>query len=126
MRGLKIVTIGVAGVLLTACAASKNSGGRDAVASGAGGYDDAVQASALCFDPPVAQNNDPIDLDRDSRAASAFLGYDGPTVEHVYIFTDDRQVGGLGSDAYGSCNSYGSGDRYERRAFIERTGTRVR
>jgi hypothetical protein len=77
---------------------------------------DAVVASALLFDPPVILDEPPLDLSRESRERSAFVGYEDQTVTFSYIHIDDRQVsqGGHGRD------------RYERRSLIDRFGTSYR
>ena len=77
---------------------------------------DAVVASALLFDPPVILDEPPIDLSRESRERSAFVGYEDQTVTFSYIHIDDRQLSSGGHNR----------DRYERRAVIDRFGTSYR
>jgi hypothetical protein len=92
---------------------------------------EAVPAAALVFDPPMIQNDPPLQLSRADRQPSAFLGYDGPIVESYYIRFDDRQVGyglngrfsGSGGGRFGASGNF---DMYERRAVTERTGVRYR
>lgn len=88
----------------------------------------AVAASALVFDPPVTLTEQPIYLGREGRGSSAFFGYEEGFVEYYRLTVDDRQTlyGGLG---YGGSSGYGRGnwggwyDRYDRRAYIEKTGS---
>jgi hypothetical protein len=93
---------------------------------------EAVPAAALVFDPPMIQDDPPLQLSRADRAPSAFLGYDGPIVESYYIRFDDRQVGYgtsgrfSGSGSGGRFGASGNFDMYERRAITERTGVRYR
>ena len=92
-------------------------------------YDQAVPASAtaLVFRPPIAEYAPPIDLDRESRQPTAFVGYEDGITESYLIQTEDRQVFGGGIYGVGGSGSsgsaYGGGyGRYERRAYIEKTG----
>lgn len=92
-------------------------------------YDEAVTASALVFDPPVTIGEEPLELSRADRQPGAFVGYQGPTVEHFYIRMDDSQVGSSfgGGGRYGGWGGGGgSFDFYERRAITERSGVRFR
>ena len=93
-------------------------------------YDEAVTASALVFDPPVTIGEEPLELSRADRQPGAFVGYDGPTVEHVYIRMDDSQIGSSfgGGGRRGGWGGGGGGsfDFYERRAITERIGVRFR
>lgn len=97
--------------------------------SGEVAYDEAVTASALVFDPPVTIGEEPLQLSRADRQPGAFVGYDGPIVEHFYIRMDDRQIGnsfGGGGGRWGSTGGGGISDFYERRAITERIGVRFR
>jgi hypothetical protein len=90
-------------------------------------FDGAVTASALVFDPPVIAGEEPLELSRADRAPGAFVGYEGPTVEHFYIRLDDSQIGAR----FGGGGRFGRGgggtfDHYERRAVTERLGVRYR
>jgi hypothetical protein len=77
------------------------------------GYE-AVTASALVFDPPVADV--PADaLVREGRERTAFVGYDSIITTFFYLRTDDRIRLGEGQT-----------DRYERRAISERFGVSER
>ena len=93
---------------------------------------EAVTASALVFDPPVIAGEEPLELSRADRAPGAFVGYDGPIIEHFYIRMDDSQVGygGFGGGGFGRGGRRGGGggnfDHYERRAITERIGVRYR
>src|SRR5204863_4846649 len=71
-------------------------------------YEDASVA-ALVFDPPVSMNEPTVELDREPRQASAFVGYEELSTTFFYVRNDDRwRTDGL--------------DRFERRAISERTG----
>jgi len=89
----------------------------------------AVVASALVFDPPVAFGEPELNLARAGRGPAAFFGYEEGFTEYYRLTVDDRQIGYGG--AYGG--QFGSGrggwggwggwyDRYERRAVSEKTG----
>jgi len=84
-------------------------------------------ASALVFSPPVSQDLPALELSRDERQPSAFVGYPEGVAEFFYVRWDDRQVGGGGSFGHHS-GSGGSGyhDRYERRAVSEKVGVLYR
>lgn len=85
----------------------------------------AVVASALVFDPPVIQNDAPLELSRADREPRVSLGYQDLTTESFYIRMDDLQS----NDAFGIhgiSGGRGSFDRYERRAVTERAGVRYR
>lgn len=75
--------------------------------------------AALAFDPPVISGETPIDLSRDSRTPSAYVGYDGLTTTYFYINSRD-QMG-----IWGSGWGWG-GDGYERWSNISKTGVRYR
>ena len=89
---------------------------------------DAVVASALVFDPPVAQDEEPLALSRVDRQPGVSVGYEDLTTETFYIRMDDRQSfnGSSGGSRGGHGRGSGSFDRYERRAITERTGVRYR
>jgi hypothetical protein len=76
--------------------------------------DDAEPAAALVFAPPVVAPGGDLDLSRDPREPSAFLGYEDLIKEYIYVRTDDRWTGD------------GKGDRYERDAISEKIGTLTR
>jgi hypothetical protein len=88
---------------------------------------EAVTAWALVFDPPVLVGERPLDLPRDDRQPSAFVGFDGPITTYYWIHTDDLQDSSWGSGGSGG-NGVGSsiGNRYQRRAFIDTAGVRYR
>ncbi len=79
-------------------------------------------ASALVFDPPVAAGERPLELSRDLRGPSAFVGFDGPITTFFWIHTDDFQDSDWGG---GGLNSP-SNDRFQRRAIIDKTGVTYR
>ena len=81
-----------------------------------GRYDDAIEASALVFDPPIAANEPPLDLARDVRERTAFVGYDQLTTTFFYVRSDDKQ----------RFDNFNTGDRFERRAVSERFGVSFR
>jgi hypothetical protein len=76
--------------------------------------DDAEPAAALVFAPPVVAPGGDLDLSRESREPTAFLGYEDLIKEYIYVRTDDRWCGD------------GKGDRYERDAITEKIGTLTR
>lgn len=86
---------------------------------------EAVAASALVFDPPVALNEPPLALSRADREARVSVGYEELTTEYFYIRLDDRQTS-YGFDGRGHGGGNGSYDQYERRAITERSGVRYR
>jgi hypothetical protein len=53
------------------------------------GYVDA-SASALAFTPPVSLDQPPVQLPRELRQASAFVGFEQLTTTIFHIRTDDR------------------------------------
>ena len=75
-----------------------------------------VVASALVFDPPIAMNEQPLDLARDPRQASAVVGFDQLTTTYFYLQTDDKQ----------RFDNFNTGDRFERRAVSQRFGVSFR
>ena len=76
-------------------------------------YYEPSHASALVFDPPIIQNDAPVDLARAGRERSAFVGFDQLSTSYIYVRTDDRW-------------SADGNDRYERRAIIEKVGASTR
>jgi hypothetical protein len=76
--------------------------------------DDAEPAAALVFAPPVVPPEGDLDLSRESREPTAFLGYEDLIKEYIYVHTDDRWTGD------------GKGDRYERDAITDKIGTLTR
>jgi hypothetical protein len=88
----------------------------------------AVAASALVFDPPVALEEPALDLSRADRQPSAFFGYEEGFVEYYRLTVDDRQLGYGGSgyggfrNGRGGAGGWGWSDRYERRAVSEKVG----
>lgn len=84
-------------------------------------------AAALAFSPPLIQDEPALELSRDLRQPSAFVGYAEGVAEFFYVRWDDRQAGGdgWGSGSWGSSGS-GSHDRYERRAISEKVGVLYR
>ena len=88
---------------------------------------EAVAASALVFDPPVAQDEPPLELSRADRQPGVVMGYEELTAEYFSIRLDDRQIDNGGFRGRGGrFGSGGSYDRYERRAVTERVGVRYR
>jgi hypothetical protein len=85
-------------------------------------------AAALAFSPPLLQDEPALELSRDLRQPSAFVGYPEGVAEFFYVRWDDRQAGGDGWGSGGSWGSSGSGsrDRYERRAISEKVGVLYR
>ena len=89
---------------------------------------EAVAASALVFDPPMVQDEPPLELSRADRQPGVVMGYEELTAEYFSIRLDDRQIsdGGGFRGGGGRFGSSGSFDRYERRAVTERVGVRYR
>src|SRR5437763_16303786 len=67
--------------------------------------EDAIAASALVFDPPIASSEAPLDLARDVRERTAFVGYDQLTTTFFYLRNDDNQ----------RFDNFHIDDRFERR-----------
>jgi hypothetical protein len=92
---------------------------------------DAVPAAAaLVFDPPVIQDEPPLQLSRADREPRVSLGYEGPIIEYYDIRFDDRQIGygfqGRFAGSGGRFGASGNFDSYERRAVTERIGVLYR
>src|SRR5688572_20445562 len=88
---------------------------------------EAVTASALVFDPPVAMDEPRLQLSRADRGPGVSVGYDELIAEYYSVRLDDRQVGnGAGGRGFGRFGGIGSFDRYERRAVSEKVGVRYR
>lgn len=83
-------------------------------------------AAALVFSPPLLQDAPPLELARDIRQPSAFVGYPESVAEFFYVRWDDRQTGGDGSGFGFRGGGSGSRDRYERRAISEKVGVLYR
>jgi hypothetical protein len=75
-------------------------------------------AAALSFTPPVALEAMPLDLDRESRQSSAYVGYDSAQVTTYYVRTDDRMRS--------SENGWSYPGYYDRRVVSTTVSTRVR
>ncbi len=85
---------------------------------------EAIAASALVFDPPVAQDQPALALSRADREAGVAVGYEELTAEYFSIRFDDRQISnGFGFHGSGGIGNY---DSYERRAVTHRVGVRYR
>jgi hypothetical protein len=90
-------------------------------------------ASALVFDPPMPEGETPIELTRDERQPSAFVGFDGPITTSFWIYTQDWQdFGGHGlcspgnGSGAGGGGSIGSNSHYTRDAEMVQSGVRTR
>jgi hypothetical protein len=70
-------------------------------------------ASALVFNFPQSSNQPSLDLSREDRQPSAFVGYETGVATSFYLRTDDRQ-----SDTWG--------DQVERRTLSAKTGVTYR
>lgn len=73
-------------------------------------------AAALVFPPALAADTPALDLSRDARGPSAFLGFQDLTVTHFFLWMDDRQLN------YGPDNH----DRFERQAITQKSGVTYR
>lgn len=79
-------------------------------------YDDAV-AAALVYEPPVMVDQPRLEIPRENRAQSAYVGFEELTATYYYLWQDDRQLN------YGNSNHH---DRFERRAISVKTGVTYR
>jgi hypothetical protein len=70
-------------------------------------------ASALVFNFPQSSHQPSLDLSREDRQPSAFIGYETGVATSFYLKTDDRQ-----SDSWG--------DQVERRTLSAKTGVTYR
>jgi hypothetical protein len=115
MRGTLMVILLA---LLGGCAAKPQAArrAREPIAIPEVPAEQAVVASALVFDPPIAINEQPLDLARDPRQASAVVGFDQLTTTFFYLQTDDKQ----------RFDNFNTGDRFERRAVSQRFGVSFR
>lgn len=93
--------------LLSGCATHR-SGETIAEPQGSG-----PTASALAFDPPAGMK---LELPRDIRKPAAFAGYEESSVTYSSLRIYDSQYEHRGFN----------GDRYERRAIVERATVRYR
>ena len=130
LSGAQIILVAGVGVLLAGCAQplSRQHRGDDRNAALAVYRERAGRpAAALAFSPPLLQEVPPLELSRDDRQPSAFVGYPEGVAEFFYVRWDDRQTGGDGS-GFGFRGGFGSGsrDRYERRAISEKVGVLYR
>jgi hypothetical protein len=86
-------------------------------------------AAALVFAAPITAGNPQLDLSREDRQRSAFVGYPEGVMEFFSVRWDDRQSNWGGSCGSGSGSGWGGGgfgDRYERRAVSEKVGVLFR
>jgi hypothetical protein len=118
--------------LLSGCAnagrrpsAAATQPSHDQGAALAGYWLPARPAAALVFASPMTEDAPPLDLSRDDRQPSAFVGYPEGVVEFFSVHWMDRQAGGSGGGWGGSSGSgwgSGYGDRYERCAVSAKVG----
>lgn len=71
-------------------------------------------AAALVYTPPVAMNDQDLDLSREGRGPYAMGGIESTVIDTTWIYQDDRQ----------RFDHYGDFSRFERRAVS--TSVRVR
>jgi hypothetical protein len=57
-------------------------------------------ATALAFDPPILSGQPRLDLSRETREPSAFVGYDSVTTSSFDVYTDNRQSNEPGESGY--------------------------
>jgi hypothetical protein len=93
-------------------------------------YEPAI-AHPLAFDPSIVRGQAPIDLARESRSPSAFVGYEDGIASYFYIRVDDSQS--YDNSNFGNNSSSGSNrnrgmdnSTYQRRTVIETAGVRYR
>ena len=87
-------------------------------------YDNAPTAAVLAFDPPALAGMPQLDLSRDDRGASAFLGYEDATTTYYSLTTNDWY-----SDFTGGGGRLGRGfnpDYYQRQAIAQTSGIIIR
>jgi hypothetical protein len=73
--------------------------------------------AALAFTPPIVLHDEQsIDLRRDGREPSAYVGYDQQTVSYLWVRTDDRIGDG----------TWYNPTRFQRRAVSTTVSQRVR
>ena len=102
----------LAAVLLSGGCAARRATAPAAAQPPAAPEDDAV-AAALVFQAPITLGQPPLNLDRDARAASAFLGYEELQTHFYYLRTIDRQLDG-------------EREQYDRTAVSEKVGISYR
>jgi hypothetical protein len=74
---------------------------------------EASLAGSLVFDPPVTVGQPPLELSRDARNPSAYVGYETSITTYFFLLTDDRMTNDRS-------------DRYERRAISAKTSITYR
>ena len=111
----------IVGLLVLVGCAGKPPGLTAAQEFGAPARYEETTASALMFDPPVAAMEEGIDLSREDRMPSAFVGFDGPVTTYFWIHTDDLQRSTWGRDSCGDTR-----DLYCRRAIMDKIGVSYR
>jgi hypothetical protein len=125
MRKASLIAVAV---LLTGCAAHpKNPQASQGDEPQLARYEESP-ASALVFDPPMPAGETPLELTRDERQPTAFVGFDGPITTSFWIYTQDWQDfggRGLGGDGSGG-GSLGSNSHYQRDAEMVQSGVRTR
>ena len=129
----RCAVIAMAGLSFLGCAAQthpdKSQSTTDAAARAVYHERASKPAAALVFAPPLSQDAPPLELARDTRQPSAFVGYPEGITEFFYLGWNDYQSGGSGWSGSGSWSSgggSGSWDRYERRAISEKVGVLYR
>ena len=113
---LLIVPLSIAG-----CASSRPAAPVATAEAQPAAYEESASA-ALVFDPAIIAGEPAVELPREERAASAFVGFEGPSTSFYWIHTDDLQD----SDWGGTADAAGIDDRYRRRAIIDKTGVLYR
>lgn len=101
-------------LLVTGCASAKRSANSTPVQPLRDNRPSGV--AALVFDPPVIADQEELDLSRQYRDPSAFVGYESLTATYFYVRTDDRQLDDRGH----------RDDRFERRSVSTRVGVSYR
>jgi hypothetical protein len=110
---MRITAIILGSLLLTGCAVNPADVSHDQRESGRAYIP--ASAGALSMDPPVLAGVSRVDLSRDNRQTSAFLGYQQQVTTFYDMRLDDHQV-----------FQDSQNDRYDRDAVTEITGVTVR
>lgn len=115
--------------LLTGCAAHPKPQQACTQAEPQLAYYEESPASALVFDPPMPEGETPIELTRDERQPTAFVGFDGPITTSFWIYTQDWQDfggRGLSSSSGSGSGAGGSNSHYTRDSEMVQSGVRTR
>jgi hypothetical protein len=82
----------------------------------------AETASALAFDPPVLAGTPRLDLSREDRGPSAFVGFEDSSTTYYTLSTDDWYSDNSNGGVAGNGLQNGIRDTYQRRAVTQTFG----